>query len=209
MKCDFNKRSLKGRILIIVIIFLILWSSSVFQYSCYFCTCFYFSVVISRSKQQNGRAFVKIRECLVQTPFLPHKFLATLSKSVTGTFMAFPQIISPSKMVSLLGKLACIHSSIHPFIHSLFYWSIHSSVFSFWSNSNRWPLMIDPQGQANRWVKNMEKGSLSVIKLSDADYIRTLENSITFGNPVKFPFFFYFQFFQWRLLISSMNNGDG
>jgi len=52
------------------------------------------------------------------------------------------------------------------------------------SNSNRWPLMIDPQGQANRWVKNMEKGNLSVIKLSDADYIRTLENSITFGNPV-------------------------
>ena len=45
--------------------------------------------------------------------------------------------------------------------------------------------MIDPQGQANRWVKNMEKGSLSVIKLSDPDYIRTLENSITFGNPVS------------------------
>lgn len=53
------------------------------------------------------------------------------------------------------------------------------------SNSNRWPLMIDPQGQANRWIKNMEKGSLQVIKLSDPDYIRTLENSITFGNPVS------------------------
>lgn len=45
--------------------------------------------------------------------------------------------------------------------------------------------MIDPQGQANRWIKNMEKGSLQVIKLSDPDYIRTLENSITFGNPVS------------------------
>lgn len=52
------------------------------------------------------------------------------------------------------------------------------------SNSNRWPLMIDPQGQANRWIKNMEKGAVQVIKLSDADYIRTLENSIQFGNPV-------------------------
>jgi len=52
------------------------------------------------------------------------------------------------------------------------------------SNANRWPLMIDPQGQANRWIKNMHKGTIQVIKLSDADYIRTLENSITFGTPV-------------------------
>lgn len=45
--------------------------------------------------------------------------------------------------------------------------------------------MIDPQGQANKWVKNMEKDhSMSVIKLTDADYMRNLENAITFGNPV-------------------------
>ncbi|XP_048576009.1 dynein axonemal heavy chain 3 isoform X2 [Nematostella vectensis] len=52
-------------------------------------------------------------------------------------------------------------------------------------NARRWPLMIDPQGQANKWIKNMEKeNKLSVIKLSDANYVRTLENSITFGTPV-------------------------
>lgn len=35
-------------------------------------------------------------------------------------------------------------------------------------------------GQANKWIKNMEKeNKLSVIKLSDSNYIRTLENSIT------------------------------
>ena len=38
-------------------------------------------------------------------------------------------------------------------------------------------------GQANKWVKNMEKeNKLSVIKLSDSNYIRTLENSITVSN---------------------------
>ena len=53
------------------------------------------------------------------------------------------------------------------------------------STSRRWPLMIDPQGQANKWIKNMEKqNNLHVIKLTDADFVRTLENCIQFGTPV-------------------------
>ncbi|KAM4725109.1 LOW QUALITY PROTEIN: dynein axonemal heavy chain 3-like [Anableps anableps] len=52
-------------------------------------------------------------------------------------------------------------------------------------NSRRWPLMIDPQGQANKWIKNMEKANnLSVIKQSDGNYVRILENCIQFGKPV-------------------------
>ena len=53
------------------------------------------------------------------------------------------------------------------------------------SKARRWPLFIDPQGQANKWLKNMEKANrLNVIKLSDADYMRNLENAIQFGTPV-------------------------
>ncbi|OAJ39728.1 hypothetical protein BDEG_23556 [Batrachochytrium dendrobatidis JEL423] len=53
------------------------------------------------------------------------------------------------------------------------------------SNARRWPLMIDPQGQANRWIKNMEKSkSLQVVKLTDSDYIRTIENAVQFGTPI-------------------------
>uniref|UniRef100_H2Y7L2 AAA+ ATPase domain-containing protein n=1 Tax=Ciona savignyi TaxID=51511 RepID=H2Y7L2_CIOSA len=53
------------------------------------------------------------------------------------------------------------------------------------SNARRWPLMIDPQGQANKWIKNMERANnLHVIKLSDSDFVRTLENCIQFGTPV-------------------------
>lgn len=53
------------------------------------------------------------------------------------------------------------------------------------SNSNRWPLMIDPQGQANKWIKNMEKqNNLHTVKLSDRDFVRNLENCIQFGTPV-------------------------
>ena len=33
------------------------------------------------------------------------------------------------------------------------------------ANARRWPLMIDPQGQASKWVKQMEKDNqLEVIK---------------------------------------------
>jgi dynein heavy chain len=48
-----------------------------------------------------------------------------------------------------------------------------------------WPLMIDPQGQANRWIKAMyrDKG-LKVITLNQHDFMRTLENALHFGAPV-------------------------
>jgi len=54
------------------------------------------------------------------------------------------------------------------------------------ANARRWPLMIDPQGQANKWVKNLERpNNLQVIKLSEGgEYLRTLENAIQFGQPV-------------------------
>ncbi|RLN55940.1 hypothetical protein BBJ29_006588 [Phytophthora kernoviae] len=51
--------------------------------------------------------------------------------------------------------------------------------------SNRWPLMIDPQGQANRWIKNMEESNnLKVVKQSQAGFVRMLENSIMIGAAV-------------------------
>lgn len=53
------------------------------------------------------------------------------------------------------------------------------------TTSNRWPLMIDPQGQAIKWIKNMEKGrKLKIIDLQQPDFLRTLENAVQFGTPV-------------------------
>ncbi len=37
------------------------------------------------------------------------------------------------------------------------------------ANARRWPLMIDPQGQANKWIKTFEKSkNLQVISLAQA-----------------------------------------
>lgn len=53
------------------------------------------------------------------------------------------------------------------------------------TRGSRWPLMIDPQEQANRWIRNMEKeNGLKVVTLKQSDYLRTLENAIAFGQPV-------------------------
>jgi dynein heavy chain len=53
------------------------------------------------------------------------------------------------------------------------------------STAERWVLMVDPQDIANRWIKTMEKQkNLSVLKQSDKDFLRSLENCIQFGTPV-------------------------
>jgi hypothetical protein len=41
------------------------------------------------------------------------------------------------------------------------------------------------QGLANKWIRSMEKErGLLVIKLTDASFLRILENAIAFGKPV-------------------------
>ncbi|XP_058823709.1 dynein axonemal heavy chain 3 [Topomyia yanbarensis] len=52
-------------------------------------------------------------------------------------------------------------------------------------HARRWPLMIDPEGQANKWVKNMEKeNNLKIIQQLDPNYMRVVENALTNGYPV-------------------------
>ena len=51
--------------------------------------------------------------------------------------------------------------------------------------SDRWPLMIDPQLQANEWIKTMEgDNGLRVCRQVQSDFVRTIENCIQFGRPV-------------------------
>eukprot|EP00434_Breviolum_minutum_P012044 symbB.v1.2.010619.t2/scaffold696.1/size260109/12 len=52
------------------------------------------------------------------------------------------------------------------------------------SNSRRWPLMIDPQIQANKWIRNWKGEKLLVLRLSQNNYARKLEVGISQGLPV-------------------------
>ncbi|CRK89849.1 CLUMA_CG003435, isoform A [Clunio marinus] len=51
--------------------------------------------------------------------------------------------------------------------------------------NRRWPLMIDPQEQANRWIRNMEKeNNVIITKQSDPNLMRILEMAIRQGSSV-------------------------
>lgn len=58
------------------------------------------------------------------------------------------------------------------------------------SRARRWSLLIDPQGQANRFIKNLGKdkalcdNGMDVVKQSDRNFLRCLENGIRFGKWV-------------------------
>eukprot|EP01022_Parablepharisma_sp_SALTPOND_P023040 TRINITY_DN476_c0_g1_i1.p1 TRINITY_DN476_c0_g1~~TRINITY_DN476_c0_g1_i1.p1 ORF type:complete len:4333 (+),score=667.47 TRINITY_DN476_c0_g1_i1:7842-20840(+) len=53
------------------------------------------------------------------------------------------------------------------------------------TKSRRWPLCIDPQNQANRWIKAMEReNNVDIIKFNDSNYMRRLENCVEFGIPL-------------------------
>ncbi|KAI8821286.1 dynein heavy chain and region D6 of dynein motor-domain-containing protein [Fimicolochytrium jonesii] len=54
------------------------------------------------------------------------------------------------------------------------------------TRGRRWSIMVDPQNQANKWIKNMEGSGkdLKIIDLKQSDFMKTLENAIQYGKPV-------------------------
>lgn len=53
------------------------------------------------------------------------------------------------------------------------------------TSGSRWPLLIDPQSQAQMWIKNKEsENNLKVIDLGMANYMKILEEAVINGYPV-------------------------
>lgn len=51
--------------------------------------------------------------------------------------------------------------------------------------SQRWSLLIDPQGQAHKWIKTMEKSNdIIIVKLTNKNYMKSIEIGIENGKPV-------------------------
>lgn len=60
--------------------------------------------------------------------------------------------------------------------------SIENAIITH--KTSRWPLYIDPQGQANKWIRKMyAEKHVKVFKFSDEKYLKVLEASIPQGFP--------------------------
>ncbi|KAG6586851.1 Dynein heavy chain [Phytophthora cinnamomi] len=52
------------------------------------------------------------------------------------------------------------------------------------TRGERWPLMIDPQGQANKWIKKTLAQKLETTKMTNANLLRSLETCIRNGKAL-------------------------
>ncbi|XP_053322781.1 dynein axonemal heavy chain 11 [Spea bombifrons] len=51
-------------------------------------------------------------------------------------------------------------------------------------NCERWPLMIDPQQQGIKWIKNKYNVDLKVINLGHKGYLKTIESALASGDTI-------------------------
>lgn len=60
--------------------------------------------------------------------------------------------------------------------------SIENALFL--KNARRWPLMIDPQTQANKWIRKTYGEQLEILRPNTKDLIKRIEHGIRLGRPV-------------------------
>ena len=51
------------------------------------------------------------------------------------------------------------------------------------TRGQRWPLMIDPEEQAKTWIKRTFKSTLDVVRITNPNMLRSLENCVRIGKP--------------------------
>ncbi|KAJ1503147.1 hypothetical protein HMI55_002589 [Coelomomyces lativittatus] len=51
------------------------------------------------------------------------------------------------------------------------------------TNCKRWPLIIDPQLQGVKWIKNREGKNLKIVRLGQKGYLDIIEKAVSAGDP--------------------------
>ncbi|OMJ88621.1 hypothetical protein SteCoe_9401 [Stentor coeruleus] len=158
------------------------------------------SVLTEGLKDEHKRWVIALEKLSEQIAhILGNTFIASASVSYYGPFTG----IYRSKLVNMwINKCIELGITVSPCydlqevlgdpiiirewnICSLPYDSISINNAIIITRSERYPLMIDPQEQANKWIKKMEEENmLKVVRQSDKDFSRLLELSLREGYPM-------------------------
>ena len=77
--------------------------------------------------------------------------------------------------------------------------SIQSAVLV--GNTRKWPLLIDPQRQALKWISDMKKDEVTIVKSSDGNCLAAIEEAVQLGKSVIITVSFAIQAFQLRTIL--------
>ncbi|XP_054907024.1 dynein axonemal heavy chain 2 isoform X1 [Poeciliopsis prolifica] len=130
-----------------------------------------------------------VGDCLLAASFLSYMgpFLSNYRDTLLGIWM---KGVVEAEILCTPGFSFAVFLSIPTVVRNWNIQGLPSDAFStengvIITRGNRWPLIVDPQGQAMKWIKNMEKeAGLKLVDLQTPDYLRVLELAIQFGNPV-------------------------
>ena len=72
----------------------------------------------------------------------------------------------------------------HSFLQGLPSDAMSTENAAIFCNSIKWPLMIDPQLQGIRWIKNKYGKQLHIIRLGQKNFLDTVEKCVSTGQPL-------------------------
>lgn len=127
--------------------------------------------------------------CLLSAAFL--SYLGPFTSDYRDSLMSlWPQMLTEKKIAVSLSyspaSFMCDATTIRE-------WQINglpSDAFSIENaiivqRCDRWPLIIDPQGQAHKWIKSLEsQHGIVIVDMSNAKIASILEQSVRSGRPV-------------------------
>ncbi|KAM8972622.1 dynein axonemal heavy chain 2 [Pelodytes ibericus] len=130
-----------------------------------------------------------VGDCLLASAFLSYMgpFLSSYREEILQIWMReIKEVLVPCSPNFSLAKFLSSPTMIREWnLQGLPSDSFSSDNGVIVTRGNRWPLMIDPQGQATKWIKSMESSkNLRVIDLQMSDFMRIVEKAVQFGTPV-------------------------
>jgi dynein heavy chain len=145
------------------------------------------SEAVARFKEQQktlsgdvllASAFISYVGCFskrYRTELIEEKWLPFLKNPSTGVPMS--ENIDPLEILTTSAEIAKWNNEGLPTDRV----SLENATMV--TNCKRWPLIIDPQLQGVKWIKNREGPNMKVVRLGQKGYLDIIEKAVSAGDP--------------------------